>query len=340
MAMNKVRVEYLFAASVLQHHLVHALNVQPEWAIESEWCGGRHLCPATGGAQRESNEAAIKRRVFCGQSDDTDEQSAGFRNGESAIELSGDQTEESAARVGSMCSNVDSPPEVLLPSSAPYNLSKSRKDFDYSQYGQSKLLLQIFGGSGPGFFVESGALDGEQDSNTLAFEHLGWSGLLVEPNPDAFAKLQLKHRKAYSFNGCLSTTGKSGRMSLKMAGAMSTVSLAQVDTRAEPLVALLEHLNVTTVDLWSLDVEGVEGAVLESTDFTRLELGVAMIEMNKGDDNNMRIKAVMDKIGMMEIGRTYYLKHAVLDRIFANESYFKVRGLRFPEKIDNPEGLR
>lgn len=127
---------------------------------------------------------------------------------------------------------------------------------------------------------------------------------------------------------------------MKMAGAMSTVSLAQVDTRCEPLVALLEHLNVTTVDLWSLDVEGVEGAVLESTDFTRLELGVAMIEMNKGDDNNMRIKAVMDNIGMMEIGRTYYLEHAVLDRIFANESYFKVRGLRFPEKIDNPEGLR
>jgi hypothetical protein len=34
---------------------------------------------------------------------------------------------------------------------------------------------------------------------------LGWTGLLVEPNPDAFANLVLKGRRAHIFGHCLST---------------------------------------------------------------------------------------------------------------------------------------
>ena len=56
------------------------------------------------------------------------------------------------------------------------------------------------------FFVEAGAFDGEVISNSLLFEtQLGWSGLLIEPNPIAFDRLLTKHRKAWSINACLST---------------------------------------------------------------------------------------------------------------------------------------
>ena len=42
-------------------------------------------------------------------------------------------------------------------------------------------------------------------SNSLLFEtKLGWSGLLIEPNPTAFELLLKKHRKAWSINVCLS----------------------------------------------------------------------------------------------------------------------------------------
>ena len=44
-----------------------------------------------------------------------------------------------------------------------------------------------------GFFIEAGAYDGEEISNTLFFElKHGWTGLLIEPNPDAFALLNKK----------------------------------------------------------------------------------------------------------------------------------------------------
>ena len=39
-----------------------------------------------------------------------------------------------------------------------------------------------------GFFIEAGAHDGVEASNTLYLEKkMGWKGLLVEPNPDTFA---------------------------------------------------------------------------------------------------------------------------------------------------------
>ena len=44
-----------------------------------------------------------------------------------------------------------------------------------------------------GFFIEAGAYDGEIGSNTLLFElEHNWTGLLVEPNPDAFKLLTNK----------------------------------------------------------------------------------------------------------------------------------------------------
>ena len=56
-----------------------------------------------------------------------------------------------------------------------------------------------------GFFVESGALDGERLSNSLAFEkHRNWSGILIEPHPGSYKILRSKHRKAFSINACLS----------------------------------------------------------------------------------------------------------------------------------------
>merc|ERR1719154_74567 len=56
-----------------------------------------------------------------------------------------------------------------------------------------------------GFFIEAGAWDGEQLSNTIYMEtQLGWTGLLVEPNKPIFDILVNKKRNAYSVNSCLS----------------------------------------------------------------------------------------------------------------------------------------
>ena len=50
-----------------------------------------------------------------------------------------------------------------------------------------------------GFYIEAGAYDGEEYSNSLFYEvEKGWNGLLVESHPDAFNKMK---RRVCFFNG-------------------------------------------------------------------------------------------------------------------------------------------
>lgn len=70
-----------------------------------------------------------------------------------------------------------------------------------------RLVVALFEGQPPGFFVEAGALDGEYLSNTVYLEReKGWSGLLVEPDGDMFALLLTKQRRAWASHCCLATS--------------------------------------------------------------------------------------------------------------------------------------
>ena len=54
-------------------------------------------------------------------------------------------------------------------------------------------------------FIEAGAYDGVEHSNTLWLEaNLNWKGLLVEANPDQYENIKNVHRKAWFLPGCLS----------------------------------------------------------------------------------------------------------------------------------------
>jgi len=52
-----------------------------------------------------------------------------------------------------------------------------------SQHGEDVFLWNYFANKKKGFFVEIGAHDGVTFSNTYWLEAVGWTGVLVEPNP-------------------------------------------------------------------------------------------------------------------------------------------------------------
>lgn len=67
----------------------------------------------------------------------------------------------------------------------------------YSQDGEDMLLSSFFeelGNRNNGFFVDIGALHPFRFSNTAHFYELGWSGINIEPTPNAI-ELFKKHRK-------------------------------------------------------------------------------------------------------------------------------------------------
>lgn len=55
-----------------------------------------------------------------------------------------------------------------------------------AQYGEDRILWQLFGGRTSGFYIEVGAWNGVTFSNTYFLEQMGWNGLLIEPLPDLF----------------------------------------------------------------------------------------------------------------------------------------------------------
>ena len=80
------------------------------------------------------------------------------------------------------------------PENTPQNFS-SRWVNDHGQFGQPVSLdREIFKKRiKKGFFVEAGASDGEDISNTLYFElRHNWTGILVEGDPQGFSKMKTK----------------------------------------------------------------------------------------------------------------------------------------------------
>ena len=55
----------------------------------------------------------------------------------------------------------------------------------YSQEGEDMILNRIFDGRLSGFYVDVGAHHPRRFSNTFFFYKRGWSGINIEPNPEA-----------------------------------------------------------------------------------------------------------------------------------------------------------
>ena len=98
---------------------------------------------------------------------------------------------------------------LVPPDSLPLDtlsLSKKRLMGQFEQVPMVEKLLGLKKKKQKGFFIEAGAACGENLSNTLYLELVyGWTGLLVEPNPDMLSKLLAKHRKSWVLPHCLST---------------------------------------------------------------------------------------------------------------------------------------
>ena len=182
----------------------------------------------------------------------------------------------------------------------------------YSQYRQDKWLHEnLFLDKRSGTFVEVGADDGIDKSNTKFFEEsLAWSGLCVEPSPRRFELLS-KNRTCVCENYAIAATedrvdfmdisgygkGLSGivdsydpkhrdRIEEEMKNPDNRgYELIQVPTI--PLSALLEKHAIYHVDFCTVDTEGSEFQVLKSIDFDRFQFDVILVE-NNYDDNSVR----------------------------------------------------
>ena len=147
-----------------------------------------------------------------------------------------------------------------------------------------------------GTYVELGACDGLQYSNSLFFNKaLGFKGVLIEPGPDQYARLQGNRPDDITLHGAVSSSKKGSLLLLgdsPLAGISETMALGHYHrwrTALEGLQTMvpvlrlddvLKEHKVKHVDLLSVDVEGGELAVLETMDWS-IPVYVILIEMDR-----------------------------------------------------------
>lgn len=158
---------------------------------------------------------------------------------------------------------------------------------------ETSLVREFFGGR-PGFFVELGANDPHEGSQTWHLERRGWSGILIEPQPELAAKLR-KMRTAQVFAVACSSPDNSGRsLAFYVAGPMSSLDRERMAPGAAPKAVievptttldevLVEAKAPARLDFLSIDVEGHEIDVLRGFDFSRWRPRLILLEDHVGN---------------------------------------------------------
>lgn len=150
----------------------------------------------------------------------------------------------------------------------------------FSQFGEDVALTRLLWPQNKGTYVDVGANDPFEGSNTAFLYLKGWSGLAVDPNP-AYARQYKKSRPRdiYLTEGASNGTGEltyhefdDDRMNTLSDGRASdlisenrNVLLRKTRIHCRPLSEMIaEHLKDRHVDLLNVDCEGLDLEVLQS----------------------------------------------------------------------------
>jgi FkbM family methyltransferase len=182
-----------------------------------------------------------------------------------------------------------------------------------SQLGQDLFVLLTTGFKRNGYFVEFGATNGVDLSNTFLLEtHYGWQGILAEPAPVWHDALLSNRKASIDFDCVWNRTGEHLRFAVTSEAELSTISSFSRSDQHSMARRNGQYIMVNTVslndllhrhdapdhiDYLSIDTEGSEYDILSELDFDRYSFSVITCEHNYTDQR--------DKIYELLVSRGY-----------------------------------
>lgn len=194
--------------------------------------------------------------------------------------------------------------------------------------GLMDIYMDMFGYTGNGTFVDIGAFDCLQWSNTYPLAMAGWGGIFVEPQLDLVGKCEemFGHRDDIHILNC-AVSNRKGLSVLRLAGSLSTIDEETIDTylgvdgfsfyfqddpkysivTTRTLDSILDNYDIKEIKVLSIDVEGSELAVLEGFSIDKWTPPLVLIEAHEQHEGaGLSAKAIpindyMDKAGYEKI---------------------------------------
>lgn len=183
----------------------------------------------------------------------------------------------------------------------------------FSQLGQDKWVMEVLNNKQNGVFVDVGAVDGIQLSNTYSLEtNSNWTGLCVEPSKQ-YQKL-IENRKCltdkravYNENGkMVKFLEVHSRDPFNMfsgideslddytrAGEFYNVKTVTLDS------LLKEHNLVPGIDYLSIDTEGSEWEIIKDFPFSKWKIKLITIEHNMVEPQRSQIFQLLSSYGYL-----------------------------------------
>jgi FkbM family methyltransferase len=208
---------------------------------------------------------------------------------------------------------------------------------NYSQTDQDIMVLILTKFKKEGFFVEFGACDGINLSNTYLLESdFNWDGIVAEAIPDHFSKLKENRNCKVDNRAVFHTTGQTVdfrivKDAFDISGISETLENDQnaslretnyetIEVQTVSLNDLLSQHNAPHhIDYLSIDTEGSELSILTNFDFSKHVIDIISVEHNYIEENKTNIFELLSSKGYVRISN----KKSKQDDWYALKSFFE-----------------
>ena len=162
----------------------------------------------------------------------------------------------------------------------------------YAQNFEDVMLWRVLKHVEKGFYIDVGANDPDIDSVTKAFYERGWRGINIEPVSQWFQRLQ--EARVRDINLQMAVGNQTGEITLYeipdtglSTGDKSFAERHQAErgyqcqetsVPQDTLTNVSEKYHIAPIHFLKIDVEGMEKAVLEGTDFNRVRPWIVLVE--------------------------------------------------------------
>ena len=200
---------------------------------------------------------------------------------------------------------------------------------NYSQIKQDLKVLSFYNNKENGYFVEIGANDGINLSNTYLLEKdFGWKGICVEALHDKFNEL-VKNRKSININKAVyyktgeilqfSSNNLSSGITDTIDKHMDSKTKEQLLVETITLNDILDQNNAPRfIDYISIDTEGSEFEIIKSVDLNKYKFGLIHIEHNYVEPRRTNMKTYLLENGYLYKGENQFDDEYIYNSLVEN----------------------